>query len=115
MGQVPGGGAHGDAISERRRGTLPPVATLQYHDPAMPPDSLLSISFASTRYSAANFRSPHLRFAVTHIVSVPLTFGSLISQIDGAWGHGRPSSKGSHTAVKPSWTLIKRDHWADFE
>jgi hypothetical protein len=24
-------------IGERRRGTLPPVATLQYHDPAMWP------------------------------------------------------------------------------
>jgi hypothetical protein len=33
------------------------------------------------------FSQPHLRFAVTDIVSVPLTFGGLISQIDGAWGH----------------------------
>jgi hypothetical protein len=56
-----------------------------------------------------------LRFVVTDIGGVPLTFGGPISQIDGAWGHGRPSSNGSHTTVKSGSTLIKTDHWADFK
>jgi hypothetical protein len=34
------------------------------------------------------FSQPHLRFAVIHIVSMPLTFGGLISQINGAWDIG---------------------------
>jgi hypothetical protein len=37
--------------------------------------------------SGGQFSQRYLRFVVTNILGVPLTFGSLISQMDGAWGH----------------------------
>src|SRR3982074_378353 len=42
--------------------------------------------------SSRHFSQRYFRFVITDIVGVPLTVGGLISQIDGARGHGIENS-----------------------
>jgi hypothetical protein len=50
--------------------------------------------------SGGQFSQRYFRFVITNI-GVPLTFGRLISQIEGAWGHRRPFSRSATLPYRP--------------
>src|ERR1700730_1794764 len=50
-----------------------------------------------------------LGFTVRHLVGMPTAFGGLISQIDGALGHGRPLVK-AILGQRPKLSLINTGH-----
>jgi hypothetical protein len=61
------------------------------------------------------FSQRYLRLVITDIRRVPLTFGSLISQIDGAWGHWRFSNKAARLPQGTMLPMVKTDHQADWK
>jgi hypothetical protein len=78
----------------KRRGDLPAFMLCEVRKAERRPSEAASLFLSAfdlhrlRNIFGGQFAQVYLRFAVANIFGVPLTFGGLISQIDGAWRHG---------------------------